>query len=36
MPKTGNIPLLVEADEAEYCDSGVPSTGCEFRKCGMR
>lgn len=26
MAKTGNIPPLVEADEAEYRDSGVPST----------
>ncbi|NDJ19441.1 DUF2231 domain-containing protein [Myxacorys almedinensis] len=26
MPETPNIPLLVESDEAEYRDSGVPST----------
>lgn len=26
MPETPNIPLLVESDEAEYLDSGVPST----------
>ncbi len=26
MPKTPSIPLLVESDEAEYLDSGVPST----------
>jgi uncharacterized membrane protein len=26
MPKTPDIPLLVESDEAEFLDSGVPST----------
>lgn len=26
MPETPDIPLLVESDEAEYLDSGVPST----------